>query len=85
MKDVEVIIKHNKLKREVYSFYLENQYHLWLDEYKLENRKTTRHKWIAQITYNRLDFRYSNILEKEVLLTDEIKQKAKNNLIKCLT
>jgi hypothetical protein len=81
MNSVEVIIYRSSFERERYTFYLENEFHLWLDSYGIELRKTTRHKWKTLDCYIRLDPRISNITENQVILTDDIKERAKKILI----
>ena len=34
---IEVIVQQDKNNREIYNFYLENEYSLWLDSYEIEN------------------------------------------------
>lgn len=73
-----------KLKREYYRFYLENEYHLWLDDYEFQTRQTTRHKWIAEKGYSRLEPRRYypiKLSEAEVPLTDAIKDEVKKVLL----
>lgn len=81
MNSVEVIIYRSSFEREKYTFYLENEFHLWLDSYALELRKTHRHKWTSLDCYYRLDKRNSNLTEEQVILINDIKEMAKKVLI----
>lgn len=80
MQDIRVIINHSKLKREVYDFWLQNQYHLILDGYRLELRESSRHKFRATEEYSRLDNRYKTLKEEQVILFPEIIELAKKQL-----
>lgn len=83
MNRIEVIIKHSELKREVYRFYLEDAFHLWLDSYWLELRETTRQKFrITDEYYDRLNYRSnSKLTVDQVILLPEIIELAKKQLI----
>ena len=78
---IEIIINHSPLKREIYTFWLQDCHHIWLDSYRLELRKTVRHKFKLEEYYDRLDNRNSNLTENQVILFDEIKEQAKFRLI----
>ena len=80
-KNIEVIIDHNKLEREVYHFYLGNEYILWLDYYAFQKRLTSRHNFKNEKIYYRLEPRLSDLKENEVNLTEEIKLKVLNQLL----
>lgn len=83
MNSVEIILGGGQgmLKREVYYFYLENEYYLWLDYYAIQSRLTTRHKWVNEKVYNRLESRNSQLKEEDVILTETIKEKAIKQLL----
>ena len=70
---IELIFTLDKLHRECYRFYLENEYRLWLDNYALQKRETSRHKWIDIQRYSRLEPRYSTMKEEQVTLNDTIR------------
>jgi hypothetical protein len=78
---MEIIVDHGSLEREVYTFWLANEYHLWLDSYKYERRETTRHKFKVMKIWNRLEDRHANIKLGEFKFDDSIKQKAKEQLM----
>lgn len=69
----------------------ENKYELWrfiylfdtifLDSYAIFERQSKRHKYRQTKSYSRLNVRYCSIAEKDVPLTDEIKQEAFNEFI----
>ena len=81
MNSVEIILNKNKLEREVYTFWLENEYWLWLDNYTYEVKLTPRHKFKIKRSYYRLEPRDSTLKEEEVVFNDELKQMALNKLI----
>ena len=81
MKSVEVIIEHSKVERVVWEFYLENEYHLWLESYRLELRETPRHKFKAKYSYYRLDSRNSTLQENQIVLSEQLKETAKLKLL----
>ena len=87
IKMIELIIPDtfNNLRREVYRFYVENEYHIWLDEYAIQTRITTRHKWQSIKQYSRLinrDIYGDKILhEQDVPLHDGIIRTVKDKLV----
>ena len=81
MNQIEVIINYSPIKREIFGFYFGDEFHLWLDSYSLELRKTPRHKFRSIENYDRLDSRDSTLREDQVILSDEIKEKAKQQLL----
>jgi len=80
---MEIILQKegDKLNREVYTFYFQNEFHLVLDRYSLETRPTPRHKFQIVKSYSRLDNRnYKAIKEEDVVLNDVIIELAKKQL-----
>ena len=87
MIELIIPIANSKNQRHYYRFYLENEYHLWLDEYEYQVRKTSHSKWIVEKGYSRLDSRryYSEKLEEiNVILNDHVKEKVREIVLKQL-
>ena len=85
---MEIIVQdeNDNTNREVYTFYVENEYHIWLDGYSKEHRLTNRHKWQGVKIYSRLDYRnykYSEeyLEEKDVPFHDGIIRMVKDKLL----
>ena len=70
----------NAFRREIYSFYLENSEHLWLDNYIIQERQTTRHKFVTVAGYHRLEPRNSNISEADIYLGEDVIREAKDTI-----
>jgi hypothetical protein len=79
---MDIIIDHNKLKREVYGFYFQNEFHIYFDSYRLEERKTLRHKFVMIRKWNRIDDRQNDIKLEEIIFDENIKQKVREQLLK---
>jgi len=74
---IEVIVQQDKNNREIYNFYLENEYSLWLDSYEIEHKPDEKRKWERVRFYTRIgDTRRTLpsmlIAEKDVPLSQEI-------------
>ncbi len=78
---MELIIKHNDLKQEIYRFWLRDETKLVLDSYYIQEKKTSRHKFQTIKQYNRLDQRGNTLKLNDVPFNDNIKQLAKNKLL----
>lgn len=79
---MDIIIDHGPLKREVYTFWFANEFHIYFDRYRLEAKETTRHKFKTIKNWERIDGRNNNIQLSEIKFDDEIKQRAKDQLMK---
>jgi hypothetical protein len=79
---MDIIINSDPLVREVYTFWFANEYHLWLDVYRYEIRETTRHKFKTIKIWSRLGVRDSNIKLGDFKFDDDIKNIAKDQLLK---
>ncbi len=79
---MEIIIDHNKLKREVYIFWFCNEFHIYFDSYQLQVRQTSRHKFITIKQWYRIDDRGNNINFNEIIFDESIKQKVREQLLK---
>lgn len=78
---MELIIKHNDLKQEVYRFWLRDETRLVLSSYWVQEKKTSRHKFQTIKQYNRLEQRHNTIKLSDVPFDDTIKQAAKDQLL----
>lgn len=72
--------KIDELNKEVFSFF-DDGYILYLDTYCLFNRESKSHSFKKVKWYERLRQRESNIQENEVILSEDIKQRAINEVI----
>lgn len=82
--DLEIpIAGKEQTQREVYNFYYENQWYVWLNYYALETRLTPRHKWQIVKYYDLLHYKiYDNKMEeKDVPLTENVINMLKNKII----
>jgi len=81
--NISVIIAED-LSRKIYSFYVEDFNKIWLDWYAYESRESKRHKFVRVQYYNRLEKRNSNLLEEDVILTDDIKNAIEQKIFSSL-
>ena len=86
MIDLIVPIPNSTGRRYYYRFYLEDECHIWLDEYAYQERKTPHSKWEDIKKYSRLDARsiWNNdvkIEEKDVPFHDGIVRMIKDKII----
>lgn len=72
--------REDKIFKEVWQFWLCNEFHLVLDRYYIAERLSTRHKYKTLNSYNRLDNRGSHIKIDDVPFDDSIKKQAKDIL-----
>lgn len=79
---IEVVrLKDSGLEREVWEFKDLNNINnttLVLERYKVQTRKTTRHRWVTSSawSWHRYDRRLRNMEESEVPFPDEVKEEA---------
>jgi hypothetical protein len=79
-QNIEIIIEKDELNREIYRF-IQMEFDLILNLYKVETRETKRKKFKRTKWYDRLRERDCTIKKQDVILTDEIKQMAYEKLI----
>lgn len=83
---VTIYIQDDALLRRVYVFWLDDYtMTLKLDHYRREIRQTKRHNWKTDLCWSRLDQKHSNIRREDILLTDEIKELARDQFIAMIT
>lgn len=77
-------IEHNatEISMELYGFYLMNDCILVLDSYCYQERPSKRHKFRNVSKYNRTLKRDNNIQLSDILIPDEVKEKAFNELVR---
>lgn len=78
--NIEVERNIDEFNKEKFSFYY-NDYILYLDSYELFNRKTKKHSFKRIKWYSRLYTRDCNLKESDVVLSEDIINMAKNEVI----
>jgi hypothetical protein len=73
-----------KLRRQVWSFWLNDRLQLILDGYSEQERTTARHKWLVSRSYTRLSPRHS-IPESAAPLPDDVAADALQQVCETLT
>jgi len=76
---IEVIRKVSDLEYNSFGFWFDSSTcAIILDSYVNYTRKTTRHKYLSSMCYNRLLKRGNKLIAEEIPLTDDVKQEAIN-------
>lgn len=83
---IEIDKEIDELNKEQFVFWFnEDRETIWLDGYYIMQRKTKRSKYRVLEKYDRLRDRESTIAMNDVPLTDEIKQRIKDETIKIIS
>ena len=68
---IDIVKQTDKYNRETWRFYWENEYHIWLDEYRLQNRLSNKRKWEDVKIYIRIGDK-RNILSDKLLKESDV-------------